>query len=136
MRNFLLILYSIIITTPIFCQTETFGSPSGTISIGGYMGYANPTVSYSGSGDIRSTSVSNYSGASGGGNAFLTNNGSSSLSLSNIQLVNSSTSGTLCFGVFKSTTASNGSELSISALQVLRFLLDLEQLFGDMNASI
>jgi hypothetical protein len=117
MRN---ILTSVI---TIFCflnqlmsQTETFGTGVNETPIANYSGYTNKQVIYTGTGDIRTTnSSSGYTSASGGANVFLTGNSSnSSFTISSIEISNNSAGGTLCFGVRKNTTASNGSELSIS----------------------
>ncbi len=95
---------------------ETFGSPAGTVSIASYEssnGFDNDAFTMSGTGDIRNTSVSSgYLSASGGGNVFLTSasarnfliDGINTLYFQNLQL---------SFGVMKSTTASNGSDLVV-----------------------
>lgn len=60
-----------------FAQTfysENMGTPSSTTLITAYTGFQNTTpITYSGTGDVRtSTASSGYTGASGGGNVFLT----------------------------------------------------------------
>ncbi|OYU85246.1 MAG: hypothetical protein CFE24_02785 [Flavobacterium sp. BFFFF2] len=60
--------------------SENFGTPNGTTAIAAYSTGAAPAtfnnaapVAYTGTGDIRATAVSSaYTGASGGGNVFLT----------------------------------------------------------------
>ena len=97
-----------------FAQVESVGTCANTLPYSTNC-WVNNSVTYSGTGDTRtSTPSSGYALASGGRNVFLTNNGNSNLIISNITYNPSATSGQLCFGVFKSTTASNGSELQIS----------------------
>ena len=95
--------------------TETVGSASGTQSIAANT-FDNADLTFTGTGDTRSTGVSSgYTGATGGRNVFLTNNGTASFQISGID-----TSGyevgslDLTFGGFKSTTASDMSELVVS----------------------
>jgi hypothetical protein len=96
--------------------SETFGSPTGTISFGAFTGYTNGVgLSFSGSGDIRNTTPSNYGGASAGGNVFLTDNGSSSLQINGINTQGyDPTSFALTFGAYKSATASDLTNLVIA----------------------
>ena len=98
--------------TPIF--TENCGTPTGTTLITAYTGWQNnSTLAFSGNADVRATTVSTgYTGASGGGNVFITNIVGRNLTISNINTLNFINL-TLSVGVFKSTTASNGSELKI-----------------------
>lgn len=98
--------------------SESLGSVAATTSIATHElnnGFDNDLLTMSGTGDIRSTTVSTgYLSASAGANVFLTNtlstgriftiSGINTSGLSNLQLN---------FGVFKSTTASNGSELTV-----------------------
>ena len=62
---------------------------------------------------MRTTTPSTYTGASGAGNVFLTNNAAAKTYL----IAGFSTTGyapiTLSFGVYKNSTTSNGSELSV-----------------------
>lgn len=72
-----------------FAQTfysENFGTPSGTTLITGYSGWqVGSPVTYSGSGDVRTTGASSgYAGASGSGNIFLTSTAGRNLIISNI----------------------------------------------------
>lgn len=100
------------ISAQVVIFSENVGTPSGTPSIALYTGWQNyGTLTYIGSGDVRSTTPSiGYSGASGDGNVFITNVLGRDFQISG---VNSSTySGlALTFGIVKSTTASNGSDL-------------------------
>ncbi len=96
--------------------SENVGSPAGTTVYASYTGWQNNgTLTFTGTGDVRSTtpSTNNYTGASGAGNVFLTTNATSkTLIIGNINTVGYS-SLNLAFGLFKSTTASNGTELSV-----------------------
>lgn len=96
--------------------TETMGTPSATTSITLYTGFSNPGVlTYAGTGDVRTTTPSTYSGASASGNVFLTNT-----SLPRTFIISSiSTIGytpgslDLSFGVFKSTIPSTLSDFAL-----------------------
>ena len=97
--------------------SENVGTPSSTTLINSYTGWQNNGVlTFTGLGDVRTTSPSNvYSGASGSGNVFLTNDSTSRfLEISGINTLGF-VPGTfdLSFGAFKSTIASNMSELSL-----------------------
>lgn len=96
--------------------SENIGSPSGTTAITSYTGWQNNGVlTFSGSGDVRNTSPSSgYGGASGNGNVFLTNSVGTTFIISGIN-TSSYLSSTLqlSFGVYKSTTAENGSNLIV-----------------------
>ena len=96
--------------------SETFGSPTGTSTFAGFTGYTNGVgLSFSGTGDIRETTPSNYVGASAGGNVFLTNNGTSSLQINGINTQGyDPTSFVLAFGAYKLTTASDLTNLVIA----------------------
>ena len=97
--------------------SESFGDPgSSPTPISSYSGYTNGVgLTFSGTGDVRNTSPSNYSGASAGGNVFLTNNGTSTLQISGINTLGyASSSFGLSFGAFKSAIASNLTELVIA----------------------
>ncbi|MCX6291107.1 MAG: hypothetical protein NT126_05020 [Bacteroidetes bacterium] len=100
--------------------TESIGTVAATTAIATHEannGFDNDNFLMYGSGDIRNTnSSSGYTGASGLGNAFLTNTAGKNFVISGIN-----TSGLsnlqLSFGVYKSSTTgigSNGSDLSIS----------------------
>jgi hypothetical protein len=96
--------------------TESMGIVGGTTAIAVHEaanGFDNTSYTMSGTGDLRATSVSSgYSGASGGANVFLTNNGSSNFQIAGISSISCSDL-TLTFGAFKSTTASDMSELLV-----------------------
>jgi hypothetical protein len=97
--------------------SENLGNPSTTTPIESYSGYQNIGVLvFSGTGDIRNTTISSgYPNASGAGNVFLTGSGSSTFIISGIN-TSAYQSGTLnlTFGAYKSTTASNMSELTLA----------------------
>jgi hypothetical protein len=69
-------LFLLVITSVSFAQTfysENMGTPGGTTPIATNVFQNTAPIVYSGTGDVRATSVSNgYSGASGSGNVFLT----------------------------------------------------------------
>jgi len=93
--------------------TESVGAASTTTPIGTYTGWSSSNLTFTGTGDTRNSSASStYSGASAGGNVFLTGNGNVTF-----QIAGASTVGytdlTLSFGAFKSTTASTMSELKL-----------------------
>jgi hypothetical protein len=96
--------------------SENIGSPTGTTVYTAYTGWQNNgTLTFTGTGDVRSTSPSTnaYTGASGAGNVFLTTNAASkTLIISNINTIGY-TALNLAFGLMKNTTASNGSELTV-----------------------
>lgn len=98
--------------TPLF--TENCGTPTGTTSITAYTGWQNnSTLTFSGTADLRTTTASTgYTGASGNGNVFITNIVGRNLTIGSINTINY-VNLALSVGVFKSTTASNGSELKI-----------------------
>lgn len=94
--------------------SENIGTPSGTTAINSYTGWQNNgTLTFSGTGDVRTSSASSgYTGASGSGNVFLTNTAGTYFQISSIDTLNYSTFG-LSFGAFKNTIASNMSELTL-----------------------
>lgn len=96
---------------------ENVGTPAATTLITSYTGWQNNGVlTFGGTGDVRtSTPSTGYTGASGSGNVFLTNNGSSTFIISGINTTGFlANSFSLTFGAHKSTTASNMSELSLA----------------------
>ena len=113
MRKFFTILMFCFLFLYSNAQIETCGGGSGNLSYASTP-WDNSSVSYSGTGDTRVTLPSDYSGASGERNVFLTNNGSSTLIISNITVLNAESSGQLCFGIRKATNAENGSSLLIT----------------------
>jgi len=94
--------------------TETAGTGAGTLSFANTP-WDNPTFTFTGSGDTRSTTASTgYAGASGGRNVFLTNNGAAFLQISGINTTGFvESSFVLSFGAYKNTNASDLSELSV-----------------------
>lgn len=77
MKKIYSLIFTIIFGTLIYGQTfysENMGTPSATTLITSYSGFQNASpITYSGSGDVRTSSASSvYSGASGSGNVFLT----------------------------------------------------------------
>ena len=103
-----------IFISPLF--TESMGSPTATTLIPAYEtanGFDNINYLMYGSGDVRTSSASSgYTGATGGGNVFITNTLGKNFVISGIN-TSGLTGMVLSFGVFKSTTASNGSELLV-----------------------
>lgn len=112
--TFLLIFYSLVTFSQTSIFTENCGIPATTTLITAYTGWQNNnTLIFSGNGDVRTTTASTgYTGASGNGNVFITNTVGQNFVISNINTINYINL-TLSVGVFKSTTASNGSELKI-----------------------
>lgn len=95
---------------------ETIGNPGGTVTIAAYEssnGFDNDNFTMSGTGDIRNTSGSvGYTGASGTGNVFLASAATKSFIIAGIN-TSSYLNLHLSFGVSKSTTAANGSDLAV-----------------------
>lgn len=94
--------------------SENFGTTPSFISVSTYTGYQHyGDILYTGTASVRNTLPSTgYAGASGNANIFFTNTAGTSLTISGIN--------TYCYllaflsaGIWKSTTASNGSELVI-----------------------
>lgn len=99
-----------------FTQTtifsENIGTPSGTTIIASNT-FQNTGLSFSGSADVRSTTPSSgYTSASGNGNVFITNTVGKDFQIAGISTVNY-TNLSLSFGAYKSTTASNLTELTL-----------------------
>ncbi|MFN8288226.1 MAG: PKD domain-containing protein [Chitinophagales bacterium] len=98
--------------------TENFGSSGTNIDFSVYTSATNPTLAFSGLGDVRnSTSSTGYTGSSGNSNAFLTQNGSSPIGEKNLVISNINTTNAfpnkLTFGMNKSTNADNGNDLLV-----------------------
>jgi hypothetical protein len=96
--------------------SENIGNPAGTTLITLYAGWQNNGVlSFSGTGDVRNTTPSSgYTGVSGTGNVFLTNVVGRTFIISAINtLAYPSSSLQLSFGIYKSTTAEDGSNLDV-----------------------
>lgn len=96
--------------------TESMGTVSATTAISTHEannGFDNDSYTMSGTGDVRSTTASSgYIGASGLANIFLTNTVGKNFIISGIN-TSGMTGLALSFGVYKSTTASTGSELQV-----------------------
>ena len=115
--RYLLSIFVLFLSTILTAQTifnETIGTPGGTTGVGIYTGYSNyPTLTYTGTADVRTSLPSTgYAGATGSGNVFVTNSVGTNFEISNIN-TSSYTSLALTFGHYKTTTASNGSELVV-----------------------
>ncbi len=105
--------------------SETFGTPNGNTLLTAFNGGTNGVgLTFSGSGDVRTTTASSgYStfvngtstAASGSGNVFLTSNVNASLIIGNINTTGFDTGSiSLNFGAFKSTTASDLTHLIVA----------------------
>lgn len=96
--------------------SESMGSVTGTTAISSHEtanGFDSDLLTMSGTGDVRITSASSgYAGASGSGNIFLTNIVGRNFLISDIN-TSGMTGLQLSFGIVKSTTASNGSDLLV-----------------------
>ena len=94
--------------------TENCGNPASTTAVSSYTGWQNYGVlSYTGTADVRTTLPSSvYVGASGQGNTFITNTVGTNVTFGTINTTNY-TSLSLSLGILKTTTASNGSNLTI-----------------------
>lgn len=94
--------------------TENCGNPSSTTAVSSFTGWQNYGVlSYTGTADVRTTLPSSvYVGASGQGNTFITNTVGTNVTFGTINTT-SYTSLSLSLGILKTTTASNGSNLTI-----------------------
>ena len=96
--------------------TENMGAVAATTSIATHEnanGFQNINFTMSGTADVRITQLSGgYSGASAGANVFFTNVVGRHLTISGINSLGLSAM-SIDFGIFKSTTASTGSELKV-----------------------
>ena len=95
---------------------EDMGTVSATTSIATHEtnnGFESDSLTMSGTGDVRITSTSNgYTDASGGANVFLTNTVGRTFQIAGINTLNKSNL-QLSFGLQRSNTAVNGSELQV-----------------------
>ena len=112
-----LILLLLLISNFVFSQTTIFSENIGSTAVTGTTAisantFQNTNLSFVGTADVRTTTPSTYVGASAGNNVFITNTIGKYIEISNIDTSNY-TSITLSLGLYKSTTASNGSELVI-----------------------
>ena len=115
MKNLFTLTFMVMLPLFLVAQTETVGTGTETKTYAANA-WNNTNVTYSGTGDTRATLPSDYAGASGGRNVFLTTNsgGDKTLIISDIQVASGYSTGTLCFGVWKSTVAEDGGSLQIS----------------------
>lgn len=117
---------SLLLTAFVFAQTtiysESFGTPASTTLLTAYTGYQNSSpITYSGTADVRTSSPSDYAGASASGcvflGAFTTASGTpaKTLIISGINTLNF-TNLTLSFGHQKGTNAgSNELKVEVSS---------------------
>lgn len=115
----LLALVALIVCDPVsgtVIFTENAATPGSTTAVNSYTGWQNNGIlSFTGTADVRtSTASTGYSGASGDGNIFLTNTGTSTFIISAIDVSAYTGFFDLSFGAYKSTTASNLSELTLA----------------------
>ncbi len=118
--TFLFLFFSISASAQVTIFSENIGSPTGTTTLATYSAgtapatFQNrPALTFSGSADVRNTNVSSgYTGASGNGNVFITNTSGTLFQISGINTSSYNTL-SLSFGIFKSTTASTGSDLIV-----------------------
>jgi hypothetical protein len=93
--------------------SENIGTPSGTTAIASHSFQNSSTLTFSGTADVRNTTLSSgYAGASGAGNVFITNTLGRFFEISNIN-TSSYSALVLSFGQHKSTIASDGTELEV-----------------------
>ena len=99
-----------------FVFHENMGTVSATTSIATHEtnnGFESDSLTMSGTGDVRITATSSgYTDASGGANVFLTNTVGRTFIISGINTLGR-TNLQLSFGLFRSNTAVNGSELQV-----------------------
>jgi endonuclease/exonuclease/phosphatase family metal-dependent hydrolase len=95
---------------------ENMGTVSATTSIATHEtnnGFESDSLTMSGTGDVRITATSSgYTDASGGANIFLTNTVGRAFQIAGINTIGRSNL-QLSFGLFRSNTAVNGSELQV-----------------------
>ncbi|MBK7964929.1 MAG: hypothetical protein IPK10_06345 [Bacteroidetes bacterium] len=112
----IVVISTVTVASTLVLFSENVGTVTSTTSIATHEnanGFQNISFTMSGTADVRVTQISGgYPGASAGANVFLTNvvgryftiSGINTIGLSNISIE---------FGIFKSTTASTGSELKV-----------------------
>lgn len=114
----ILLLIALLFSYNSFSQTtiysESCGTPTAVTSVATYTGWQNyGTQTYSGNADVRTTVPSSgYTGASGGGNIFITSTANTNCTISGISTIGYNN---IClqFGILKTTNASNGSHLAV-----------------------
>lgn len=94
--------------------TESIGTVGGTTLLATHEaanGFDNDSYTMTGTGDVRNTSPSSgYTGSSGGANIFITNTSGVFFQIEGINTL-SCTLTSITYGIFKSSTASNGSDM-------------------------
>lgn len=112
--------FDVAITTPGIAFVETVGTPSATTVISTYEtanGFDNDACTFSSSSspeaDVRTTTPSTTTGASASGNIFFSASGARNLLIQNINVSSYASPLTLQLLIYKGTTASSGSELTI-----------------------
>lgn len=116
MKKIYLLLFSLVFANS-FAQTifsENMGTPSATTPIASNVFQNGSPIVFSGTADVRATTVSSgYTGASGSGNVFFTNTAGKDLLIEGINTsAYSAANLQLTFGHYKSTTAANN-ELTV-----------------------
>lgn len=92
--------------------SENMGTPTGTTAISANAFQNTTPITFAGTGDVRATTPSSgYTGASGGGNVFITTTSGTNFVISGIN-TSAYTNLSLSLGHFKSTSAGNN-ELAI-----------------------
>ena len=93
--------------------SENMGSPGATTVVSTYTGWQNNGIyTYAGTADVRTSAPSTaYSGASAAGNVFITNTLGRYFSIAGISTA-ALTNPSIEFGLFKSTTASDATDLT------------------------
>ncbi len=100
----------------IFSENMGTGA-TGNPTVAAYAGFQNSggSITYTGTGDVRTTTPSNYAGASGSNNVFLTTTNGRNFQISNIPITGA-TGISVSFGVAKSVNAEDGSGLTVQAI--------------------
>ncbi|HMP77631.1 MAG TPA: fibronectin type III domain-containing protein, partial [Kiritimatiellia bacterium] len=97
-------------TTTLF--SENMGTPSSTTAISANT-FENASLTFTGTADVRSTSSSTgYTGASAGGNVFITTTVGTFFQIAGVNTVGYQNLA-LSFGIYKSTTAGTGADLVV-----------------------
>lgn len=92
--------------------SENMGTPSGTTAISANT-FQNASLTFTGTADVRSTTTSSgYTGASGGGNVFITNTDGRYFQIEGIDTTGYQNLA-ITFGIYKSALASTGSDLVV-----------------------
>ena len=116
MKRLSILFFSVVFCNIINAQTitETVGTGTGTQAI--TANSFSTAYAFSGTADTRVTSISSgYAGASGGKNVFMTNSGTSTFQMANINTLGC-TGASLQFGIWKSSAS--GTPLTAAAFIV------------------